>query len=283
MINELRQHLARLQKPAGITDGPAALPLGLPAVDDVLGGGLMRGALHEIAAGSEAHLPAATGFALGLAALASSEAVRGASHKHLIWIAEDMALAESGAPYGAGLDAFGLSPQRLVSVAVAHRHDLMAAMEEALRCRAIGAAIGEVRNGALDAVAVRRLSLAASESGALALLLRAQPAHDASTAATRWVVETVSSVIPGRREAANPESIAPAAAYGFRARGLTSASRNDSEFGAPRFAVHLTRNRRGPSASWILEWRNPDERFVLAAHAEPVAAPLRHRSHQKVA
>lgn len=247
MLDELRQHLARLQKPAGIADGPTGLPLGIPAVDDALGGGLLRGALHEIAAAGEAHLPAATGFTLGLAALA-------VGNKHLVWIAEDMALAESGVPYGAALEAFGLSPKRLVIVSVAHRHELMAAMEEALRCRAVGVVLGEVRNGALDAVAVRRLSLAVGDSGALAFLLRAQPPHDASTAATRWVVSASSSAIE--------KNFGP---------------------GAPRFAVHLTRNRRGPSASWILEWRNPDDRFVLAAHAEPVAAPLRHRPHQKVA
>lgn len=292
MIDALRQQLTRLQKPASLAESPAMLPLGVTAVDDVLGGGLLRGALHEIAAASETHLPAATGFTLGLAALSSSSSFRGAnavrepgiqrqpaspyldsgsaplarpgmtaseatsnqSNKHLVWIAEDMALAESGVPYGAGLEAFGLSPQRLVIVAVAHRHELMTAMEEALRCRAVSAVLGEVRNGALDAVAVRRLSLAASDSGALAFLLRAQPPHDASTAATRWVVSASSSVIE--------KNFGP---------------------GAPRFAVHLTRNRRGPSASWILEWRNPDDRFVLAASHEPVAAPLRHRSHQKVA
>lgn len=247
MLDALRQQLNRLQKPAGIAEGPAMLPLGVTAVDDVLGGGLLRGALHEIAAAGEAHLPAATGFTLGLAALA-------VGNKHLVWIAEDMALAESGAPYGAGLDTFRLPPERLVIVSVAHQHELMAAMEEALRCRAVGVVLGEMRNGPLDAVAVRRLSLAASDSGALALLLRTQPAHDASTAATRWIVHAVPSAAPGHRE-----------------------------FGSPRFAVHLTRNRRGPSASWILEWRNPDDRFVLAAHAEPVAAPLRHRPHQKVA
>ncbi len=247
MLDALRQQLTRLQKPAGLAEGPAVLPLGVTAVDDALGGGVLRGALHEIAAVGEAHLPAATGFTLGLAALATG-------NKHLVWIAEDMALTESGVPYGAGLEAFGLSPERFVIVAVAHRHELMAAMEEALRCRAVGAVLGEVRDGALDAVAVRRLSLAAGDSGALAFLLRAQPPHDASTAATRWTVQTAPSVIPGQRE-----------------------------FGGARFAVHLTRNRRGPSASWILEWRNPDDGFVLAAHAEPVAAPLRHRSHQKVA
>ncbi|RDV03304.1 ImuA family protein [Undibacter mobilis] len=256
MLDMLRQQLIRLQKPAGIADAPAVLPLGVPAVDDVLGGGLLSGALHEIAATSEAHLPAATGFTLGLAALATG-------NKNFVWIAEDMALTENGAPYGAGLDVFGLSPERLVIVAVAHRHELMAAMEEALRCRAVGVVIGEVRNGTLDAVAVRRLSLAASDSGTLAFFLRTQPTHDASTAVTRWVVGASPSVIPGHAR--------------------QSASPNGSEFGAPRFAVHLTRNRRGPSASWILEWRNPDDRFVLAAPHEPVAAPLRHRPHQKVA
>ena len=250
MLDALRQHLTGLQKPAGIVNGPAMLPLGLPAVDGVLGGGLARGALHEIAAGSEPHLPAATGFALGLAALADGD-------KHLVWIAEDMALAENGAPYGAGLDAFGLSPQRLIAVSVAHRHELMWAMQEALRCRAVGAVLGELRHGALDAVAVRRLSLAAGDSGAMAFLLRTQPSHDASTAMTRWTVETAASdkKLVGQH----------------------------LEFGAPRFAVHLARNRRGPTASWILEWRNPDERFILAAHAEPVAAPFLNRSHRKVA
>jgi protein ImuA len=249
MLDELRQHLARLQKPAGLVDGPAVLPLGVPAVDGVLGGGLARGALHEISALSEAHVPAATGFALGLAALANATRAG-----HIVWVADDMTLAESGAPHGAGLDAFALAPQRLVTVAVPYRQDLMWAMEEALRCRAVGAVIGEMRHGALDAVAVRRLSLAAGDSGALAFLLRAQPPHDASTAATRWTV-----------------AVAP------------SATSHRHELGAPRFAVHLTRNRRGPAASWFLEWRPTDERFVLAAHAEPVAAPLRHRSHQKVA
>ena len=43
-------------------------------------------------------------------------------------------------------------------------------------------------------VAVRRLSLAAAQSGALALLLRASPPQDASTAATRWVVGAAPSV-----------------------------------------------------------------------------------------
>ena len=234
MLEQLRQRLQALQKTAGIADGARVLPLGVAAIDAALGGGLARGALHEIAAVSEAHLAAATGFALALAARRQAT---------VFWLAEDMALAESGAPYGPGLDTFGLAPERLLTVSAARRCDLLSAMEEALRCRAVGAVIGELRHGEIDMVALRRLSLAAAESGALALLLRAAPPADASTAATRWIV-----------------GAAPNA----------------------RFAVELVRNRRGPLGSWILEWSDSDEHFILA-HAQPVAAPALDRPHRKVA
>ncbi|MFN3659126.1 MAG: ImuA family protein [Pseudolabrys sp.] len=238
MIDALRQHLHSLQRPPGLED-TGHLPFGIAGIDGILGGGLARGALHEIAASNEPHAAAASGFVLGLAALAG---------KHLAWIAEDMTLAESGAIYGPGVAGFGLSPERLLTVAAAHRRELLWAMEEALRCRAVGTVIGEVRAGDIDSVAVRRLSLAAAESGALALLLRVAPPRDASTAATRWIVGAAPS-------------------------GKAAAS----------FAAHLVRNRRGPAGSWILAWSDRDERFELAAHAQPVAAPPRHRPHRQVA
>jgi protein ImuA len=234
MIAQLRQSLRALEKPAGIDTDAGCLSLGVPAIDATLGGGLARGALHEIAATGEVHVAAAAGFAVGVAARCS----------HLVWIAEDMALAESGAPYGPGLDALGLSPERLLTVAAAHTRDLLWAMEEALRCRAVAAVIGELRHGAIDPVAVRRLSLAAATNGALALLLRAAPPNDASTATTRWVV---------------------------------SAAPNDC------FAVRLTRNRRGPLGVWTLQWSDDNERFVPATHAQPVAAPAADRPHRQVA
>jgi protein ImuA len=282
MITQLRQRLLALQgttKTAlGIENG-GVLPFGIAAIDTMLGGGLMRGALHEIAAPAETHSAAATGFALGISSSCPglSRASRLGTQCHtkrdgrdkpghdtnILWIAEEMARVESGAPHGAGLDAFGLAPERLVTVSVTHRRDLLWGMEEALRCRAVGVVIGEMRPGKIDEIAVRRLSLAAGESGALALLLRAAPAADSSTAATRWIVGSASSfVIPGREP--------------------TGPSRNDEEI-RPRFAAHLVRNRRGPVGSWILEWSDSDERFILATHAQPVAAPALDRPHRQVA
>jgi protein ImuA len=310
MIAELRQSLQKLQRPAGLEDGPGALPLGVPAIDLALGGGFARGALHEISAAGEAHVAAAAGFAIGLssfrgASAASEPAIqKQIQRSHLdsgsapsarpgmtVWIAEDMALAESGAPYGPGLETFGLRPERLLTVAAARTRDLLWAMEEALRCRAVHAVIGELRAGELDGVAVRRLSLAAGESGALALLLRAAPSRDASTAATRWIVGAAPSlpVIPRRarnERTRNPETDSEIAS-GFRARGPTPASRNDEEKidGEKEscFAVRLMRNRRGPLGAWTLQWSDDDERFVLATHAQPVATPAADRPHRAVA
>lgn len=264
MIDQLRQRLQALEKPAGLDGAPGCLPLGIASIDEALSGGLARGALHEIAAASEAHLAAASGFALGLSCLSwpGNRARPKAGHdgNHILWVAEDMALSESGAPCGLGLDAF-LAPERLLTVAVAHRRDLLWAMEEALRCRAIAAAIGELRHGDIDAVATRRLSLAVAENGTLALLLRAQPARDASTATTRWIVGAAPSS-PSADGKGERKSDGP---------------------GPPRFAVQLIRNRRGPLGSWILEWSDSDAGFVLVPHDQPVAMPAFHRPDRKVA
>lgn len=249
MTAQLHRHLLKLHKAAKIENGPGLLPLDITEIDMALGGELMRGALHEIAAAGEAHLAAVTGFALGIASLPSSWS-GSCRTSSVLWISENMALAENGALHGAGFDALGFPPERLVSVSATRRRDLLWAMEEALRCRAVRAVIGEIRTGGIDSIAVRRLSLAAAENGALALLLRATPPTDASTAATRWIVK------------AAPSLTGP---------------------GAPRLAVQLIRNRRGPIGSWILEWSDGDERFILATHAQPVAAPVFYRSHREVA
>ncbi len=159
--------------------------------------------------------------------------------RSVVWLTEDMALAESGAPYGPGLDEAGLAPERLITVAAVREREMLWAMEEALRCRAIAAVIGETRSHRIDAVATRRLSLAAAGSGAFAVLLRATPGEEHSAAATRWIV----GAAPGASSL----------------HGL----------GPPRLRVRLVRNRRGHLGSWTLELNRAC--FILATHPQPVA------------
>ena len=244
MLAELRKTLAALERSPGLDGEAGMLASGIPPVDAALGGGLARGALHEIAAISESHLATATAFALGI-----TGARAGPAHRATVWIAPDMALAENGAPCGSGLDDMARPPERILTVTVNRTRDLLWAMEEALHCRAVGVAIGELRNDAIDSVALRRLSLAAATHRAIAVVLRAAPTRTASVAVTRWVV-----------------SAAP------------SQPRFGRDIGTPRIAAQLVRNRRGPLGDWILEWSDRDERFVLAAtHPQPVARPAADR------
>ena len=148
-VQALRRAIGAIGEPAGarphIADqGGTVLPIGLRAIDDLLGGGLALGALHEIAAAREAEIAAATGFALALAGHACARRAKCA----VLWIAEDMGVAESGAPYGPGLDDLGLAPERLITVAAAKARDVLWAMEEALTCGGVGAVVGEIRSTA---------------------------------------------------------------------------------------------------------------------------------------
>lgn len=199
-----------------------------PPVDAILGGGLSCGALHELAPAAPVHLGAASGFAAALAA-------RAGSGRETLWIATDFAAGEGGGPYGPGLDLFGLSSARLLLLRVPKPVDVLWAMEESLRCRALGCVVAELtgEGKAADLTATRRLALAARASGAaLGLLLHHKLTGLPTAAATRWTVAAATS---------QPD------AYG----GL----------GRTRFDLSLRKNRRGPAGRWIIEWNHHERTF----------------------
>jgi protein ImuA len=252
-IERLRRQLRRVE--SGLEGVPEALlPLGIPVIDDALGGGLPGGALHEIAAARETQIAAATGFALGLATRAGMSARTGRpAGRPALWVAEDLSLAENGAPYGPGLDGAGIAPERLVVVAAPRARDLLWVMEEALRCPALGVVIAETREHRLDGVATRRLALAAAAGNTLGLILRTTPDDAPSAAATRWII----------------------AASSRRCDAGTDAS-----LGPPRLHARLVRNRRGHVGSWMVEWSSVEQRFELAAHSQSMAGAALDRPHR---
>ena len=232
-LQHLRQSLAALDPSLGPGFGPEErlIGLGMP-IDATLSGGLVCGALHELAPAAPIHLAASSGFALALAALAGG--IRG----QVLWIATDYATAEGGGPYGPGLDIYGLPAARLLMLRVPRPVDVLWAMEEALRCRALACTIAELTGlGAeADLTATRRLALAARDGcGPLGLLLRHRATAVPSAAATRWQIASSPS---------EPD------AYG----GL----------GRVRFDLTLSKNRRGPSGRWIVEWNHHERAFQPA-------------------
>lgn len=187
----LRRHIASLE---GI---PACQPCarvetGHGTLDRALDGGLMRGRTHEFFAATEEE-GAAAGLGLILARLAAGDAP-------LLWLRTVAAGRAGGMPYGPGLAALGVDPERLVIGVMADDAMLLRAAVDALRCPALGALVVELRGRAplLDLTASRRLALAAEASGVTAFLLRLGGDPAPSAADTRWRVAAAPSLpLPG--------------------------------------------------------------------------------------
>ncbi|MBW6401589.1 hypothetical protein KPL78_27305 [Roseomonas sp. HJA6] len=211
LIAALRARIARMERAGAAealaTRGEDAIPLA-PAIDAALPwGGLPRAALHEVLAGEP-------GAAAGFATLALARA--GGT---VLWIAPD---PDAWPP---GLSRFGLSPAQLVLVRATRQQDALWAMEETLRCPAVGAALLMV-SGDLDLTAARRLQLAAEAGGVLGLLLRPDEDGAAPTAAlTRWRVGATASDSP-----------------------------SSHALGDPAWSLELLRCRGGRPARWQAAW-----------------------------
>ena len=231
LISALRARIARLERAGAAealaTRGEEAVPL-CHAIDAALPwGGLPRASLHEV-------LAAEPGAAAGFAALVLARA--GGT---VLWIAPE---PDAWPP---GLARFGLSPAQLVLVRAARAQDALWAMEETLRCPAIGAAL--LVAGELDLTAARRLQLAAEAGGVLGLLLRPDENNAAPTAAlTRW-----------------------------RIGAAPSDSRSLHDLGDPAWTLDLLRCRGGRPATWRAAWHG--EQLVTEDGAARVA-PARRRA-----
>ena len=163
-LPELRERIRRIERPTAAVHG--VLPFGIAAIDQLLpGGGLARGALHEIygVGGDEEDGALAAAFVAGILGRLTTQK-SSAGDGTVLWCLSRPDL------YGPGLAAHGLDPARLVLVRAPRDTEILWALEEGLRAPGIAAVVGEV--GTLAAVASRRLQLAAERSGITAFLLR---------------------------------------------------------------------------------------------------------------
>ncbi|WP_421952737.1 ImuA family protein [Pelagibacterium sp.] len=238
-IGALRQALASLDS-FGEAGRHGVFTLGAGPVDAALGGGLARGAVHEIYPAQAFDIAAAAGFAAGLCLRAVPDAP-------LLWIRHRRSEIETGALYAQGFAEMGVAVDRLVMVHVDDFADGLRASLEGLRCAGLGGVIFESWGNSkhLDLTASRRLSLAAQDSGATGLLLRVKAGPEPSAAATRWQVEAAPSSdllgLPGR----------------------------------PALRARLLRQKSGPSGwCWNLEWNHETLGFAQTqALSGAVAAP----------
>ena len=232
LLRDLRDRIARIERGGAAGGQGGAVPLGIPAIDQVLPArGLALGGLHEaFSAGPDSEPGAvATLFVAGVLARMDGP---------VLWVVGQNDL------FPPGLAGAGLHPDRVI-FAAAGRH-VLPAMEEGLRHAGLASVVGEI-SGRLTLIASRRLQLAAEQFGVLAVALRRSPRFDdpawrePTAAVTRW------------RIAALPSP--PALPHSPGTQGL----------GRARWRLSLTRCRGGETGSWIVEACDATGHLALVA------------------
>lgn len=211
------------------------LAIGVPALDAMLGGGILKAALTEIHGRQVRDTGAVAAFVLGLIGLLLKQA----PVAPVLWIGTSSFFAEAGLPYAHGLlKLFGIAPKDLLLAEAPKPVDALWIAEEAAALKELAAVVLELPGNPrqLDLTATRRLHRRAVAAGRPVFLLRQSAEPQATAAPLRFVVEP-----------------APAGTRRILGRPLAGS------IGPPACAVTLDKNRLAPPARFTLEW-NADER-----------------------
>lgn len=223
----------------------APLRLDLEAIDKALGpAGLARDGLHEFSPAGPGASAATAGLMLAILArflaepATSAEARSGpqSGPRPVLWALPAGRAQDQGLPYGPGLAALGLAPERFMFVRARRDADVLWALEEGLKSRALAAVWGEVDAAGLTAT--RRLALAAAGGTAPVLLLRQGARPSGSAAATTWRVGAGASL---------PQPLDPRAP------------------GRPSWSLELVRARQGRPGRWEVSGEHATAAFHLVA------------------
>jgi protein ImuA len=170
-------------------------------------------AVHEFVSPGPEEAAATSGF---MSCLLNSISSR---NGFLLWISSRRMI------FPPALRLYGIDPESIVFVDLQNDKDVLWAVEEALRCSALIAVVGEVKE--LSFARSRRLQLAIEQSKVAGFIHRVQPAAENTTAcAARWKI----SPLPGIAEEGMP--------------GI----------GFPKWNVELAKVRNGRPGSWQLAW-----------------------------
>jgi len=188
-------------------------------------GAFPLGAVHEFVATNREAAASSTGFLTGLLkTLMGTEAT-------ILWIGGSQDL------FSPALGFFGLPAHRIIRLQLKKHKDILWAVEEALKCGALAAVIGEIPD--LDFTASRRLQLAVEHSKTTGFLLRCTTRPLSTTACTaRWRITPL-----------------PSAALG-----------DLPGIGYPRWQVELLKIRNGQPGQWNVHWQDDGFRVEQPDH-----------------
>ncbi|WP_342070242.1 ImuA family protein [Yoonia algicola] len=164
----------------------------------------------------------------------------------ILWVQDRLSRKEAGRPALAAMRA----DRPVIMVDLSRAADVLWAMEDGLRCRSLGAVIGEIWGDppSLDFTATKRLALRAEAADVSCWLIRRAASPDLSAARERWRIASLSSA---------PHPHDPQAP------------------GAPRWSLDLFRARHTKPGQWVATYDRAADRVHLATPARDRAVDAR--------
>ena len=234
IILQLQKEILSLQGYGSISD-KEQLYTGLGPIENAFpGNAFPTGAIHEFISPAPEAAAATNGFIAGLL----SRFMQGLGC--CLWISTKRTI------FPPALKAFGIAPERIIFVDLAREKEALWAIEEALKCEAVAAVVGELSE--VSFTASRRLQLAVEESRVTGFLHRYNPRTENTIASvSRWKITPIASML------------------GDGMPGV----------GFPRWNVQLLKVRNGKPGAWQIEWSADGFRHIPAF--TPVVSILANR------
>lgn len=153
----------------------------------------------------------------------------------ILWVQDRLSRREAGRPCLAGIG----NARPIIMVDLSRAADVLWALEDGLRCRALAAVIGEVWGDppALDFTATKRLALRSEAGQVPCWLIRRAATPNLSAARDRWRIGSVPSA-PHPHDAQAP--------------------------GAARWALDLFRSRRSKPGQWVAQYDRAADHIDLS-------------------
>jgi protein ImuA len=212
IIEQLQQQILSLQRNQKQTD--EQLNIGLGQIESAFPGKVFpRGAIHELISLSSEEASSTNGFISVILGKLMPE------NGYCIWVSNNCKI------YPLALKTFGIDPGRVLFVDTYKVKDALWTIEEALKCDALTAVVGEISE--LSFNDSRRLQLAVEQSKVTGFIHRQQPRSINTVACvSRWKISPVSSSLNGEMPGV----------------------------GFPRWNAELLKVRNGKTGKWIVQW-----------------------------
>ena len=221
VILQLQREVLSLQGFKGVS-GAQHPSTGLGPIEQAFPGQVFpTGAVHEFLSREAEDAAATSGFMAGILGRLMRNGGTG------LWISTRRTI------FPPALKVFGIEPERIIFVDVARQKEALWAVEEALKCDALTAVIGELNE--LSFTESRRLQLVVEQSRVTGFIHRYNPKSENTVACvSRWKIKP----LPGTIEEGMP-------GVGF-----------------PRWNVQLLKVRNGKPGTWQVGWSEGSFRHV---------------------